>query len=220
MLVPRSCVAITNCSSRLILECPVGINAKVKYFIVLFILRVPVRIIIIEDGTLHNAVTCASRERAHTFFFFSFKFTFSVQLSLSRLRFRREKEHVDAPCNCAFWMAPPFLSPSVVQTTLAVRSNRKIRFASFTNAITDSINPGVIVDETSANRKIPHEEEINFPSEIYFLPPRWRRERGKNVSARLNKWLLNNFLLRNFYLYFAIFRYCMRYCLRSVRNKY
>lgn len=84
VLVSGGCVAITNCGSRLILGCPVGINAKVRYFIVLFILRVPVRIIIIEDGTLHNAATCASTERAHTVFFPLFKFTFSVQLSFSR----------------------------------------------------------------------------------------------------------------------------------------
>lgn len=52
-------VAIANCSSRLILECPMDINAEVRYFIVLLILRVAVqRIIIIEDGTLRNAVAC------------------------------------------------------------------------------------------------------------------------------------------------------------------
>lgn len=71
-------VAIANCSSRLILECPVGINAEVRYFIVLLILRVAVqRIIIIEDGTLHNVVACASRERARAFFFCKF-IAFSV----------------------------------------------------------------------------------------------------------------------------------------------
>lgn len=62
-------VAIANCSSRLILECPVGTNTEVRYFIVLLILRVAVqRIIIIGDDTLRNAAACASREKAHAFF--------------------------------------------------------------------------------------------------------------------------------------------------------
>lgn len=103
---------------------------------------------------------------------------------------------------------------TIVQTTLTVQSNRKIRFASFTDAITDSINLRVIVDETSASRKTPHEEEKSIFRVKFISCRHGKGTRGKNVYAQLNKWLLNNFLLRNL-LVFCYLPLFTRYCLMS-----
>lgn len=200
-------VAIANCSSRLSLECPVGINAEVRYFIVLLILHVAIqRIIIIEDGTLRNAVACASRERAHAFF--------SVNLlpSLCNRHPLMDNFHGEST-----WM-PRVIAPFEWR----LRSFLHRRPDDLGGAI-EQKNPICFFyrcyyrfDKSRGNRRRVGRHRTRKKSifQVKFIScRRGKGTRGKNVSARLNKWLLNNFLLRNFY--FAIFRYYTLCCLTS-----
>jgi len=49
---------------------------------------------------------------------------------------------------------------------------RKNPICFFYRCYYDSINLGISRRDVGASRKTSHEEEINFPSEIYFLPSR------------------------------------------------